>query len=114
MDILIKYDDLDRFIGLFSGFKHSKIEELKNKEAKEFILFINKIKVRICDEYEYGSYLLFNENPKIIKIKEMEIPCFSLEDKKKAIIRFLEERKKHDSISLYTHYGKSEINKKSR
>lgn len=87
LGILFHDYDLDEFLKLFSEFKHESIEELPNGEAKEFILYINKVPVLVCAEHPHGSYWQVPQDIKNIKINEMIIPCFSLESEKEVYKR---------------------------
>lgn len=85
--ILIHNTDLDKFCELFSNYEKSKIIELKNGEAKEFVMKIDDVDVMVCAEYPHGTYWVVMKNPISILIENMKIPCFSLESDRDAYIR---------------------------
>jgi len=82
--ILIDFEDLDRFLLLFSDFEHTDIEELKNGEAKEFVLYINGVKFLICAEYPHGIYRQINADIIYVGIDDIKVPCFTLKSEQKA------------------------------
>ena len=50
----------------------------------EFTLFVDKTKVLVCAEYDHGIYVVLHKKPTLIKLGDMQIPCFNLEAEKKA------------------------------
>ncbi len=82
--IVIHYEDLAKFLDIFSEFKRTDIEELTNGEAKEFVMTISDVPVLVCAEYLHGAYWVINKNPVKIKIENLEVPCFSLESERDA------------------------------
>ena len=87
LGILIHDTDLDKFLGIFSEFEKSKIIELDNGESKEFTMNIEDIKVMVCAEYPHGSYWIVMKAPILLKIDNIQIPCFSLESDRDAYIK---------------------------
>lgn len=85
--ILINYEDLNRFLTLFSDFQHTEIEDLENGEAQEFVLFIENVKCLVCAEYAHGLYRHLDASIINIMIEGIEIPCFSLKSEREAYQR---------------------------
>jgi len=82
--ILIEWEDLKKFLTLFSKFEHSEIISLENGEALEFILWVEKVKCLICAEYAHGIYRRLTSDTAFVKIENIEIPCFSLKSEQEA------------------------------
>lgn len=112
--IVIHYEDLDKFLDIFSEFKRTEIEELPNGEAKEFIMYISDVPVLVCAEYLHGAYWVMNKNPSKIKVDNLEIPCFSLESERDAYARIgLSEKAKIISDFLEERIQRNYIQKKN-
>ncbi len=85
LDILVKWSDLETIKSIFSNYNPSEIKKLKplvkGQQAWEIKMIIHNIKVNFFSEKsgEYVKRLLAN---KIIRIKlnNIEVPCFTLED----------------------------------
>lgn len=82
--ILIDYEDLNRFLILFSKFEHTEIKELKNGEAQEFILFIENVRCLVCAEYTHGIYRQLDAGIVNIMVEDVGIPCFTLKSEREA------------------------------
>ncbi|MCX6742205.1 MAG: hypothetical protein NTX24_03470 [Candidatus Pacearchaeota archaeon] len=82
--IVFGHEDLEKFLFLFSEFKHIETEERDNGEAKEFFMHVYGVKFLICGEYNHGTYIIVNKAPLKIKVNGMIIPCLSLRAEEEA------------------------------
>ncbi len=108
LGIIIHDHDLDKFVSLFSEYKHNEINELKNGDAKEFIMFIDDLKgqglhdveLLVCAEYDHGIYWEVMNKPVMINLENIQLPCFSLESELQAYTKLglLETAKKIEEV----------------
>lgn len=87
LGILIHNTDLDKFLKLFPEFRKSEIIELENGEAKEFTMDVAGVEVMVCAEYPHGTYWVVMNSSILLKIDDIQVPCFSLESDRDAYIK---------------------------
>lgn len=87
LGILIHDTDLNKFLEIFSDFEKSEIIELENGEAKEFTMNLENVKVMVCAEYPHGAYWVVMNNSILLKMDDIQIPCFSLESDRDVYIK---------------------------
>lgn len=87
LGIMIKHEDLQPFLKIFSDFDRTEVELLENGEAEEFNLFIDDIDVLVCAEYSYGTYFVLNNKPMQVELDNMQINCLSLDAEKQAYMK---------------------------
>lgn len=109
LDILVQWSDLESIKSIFLDYNPNEINKLKpfvkGQQAWEMKVIINNIEVQFFSEKagEYVKRLLSN---KIIKIKldNLEIPCFTLEDEAQTYEKTNRKQKSDMINNFLEHY----------